>query len=32
MNKLISNLVALVIVTAVGMLFYILNLWRNKKL
>lgn len=32
MGKLLSNLGALIIVTAVGMLFYILNLWKNKKL
>lgn len=31
MNKLVDNLIALLIVTVVGLLLYIINLWKNKK-
>ena len=32
MSKLLDNLIALIVVTAAGLLFYIISLWKNKKL
>ena len=32
MSKLLDNLIALIVVTVAGLLFYIMSLWKNKKL